>query len=102
MASTHQSDGRSDGRSDGTFDEAAKTARRTIDDYAAAGRDAGASAIHDVAEAAHGFADQMEERQPDLARYARRAADGVDQVSEAIRSRSVGELLREELHAGLC
>ncbi len=66
-----------------------------IDDKAAAGRDAGASAIHDIAASARDVADSLEERQPDLARYARRAADSAEELSEAIRTRSVGDLLRD-------
>lgn len=81
-------------RADGDARSAMHAAEEAVNTYAAAGRDAGASAVHDVAAAAHGFADQMEDRQPELAAYARRAADRVDGVAEAIRTRPVGDLVR--------
>lgn len=80
---------------DGGFDEAARTVRKAVDDTAAAGRSAGAAAIDDMAGTARSIADGMEDRQPDLARYARRAAETAEDVSEAIRTRSVGDLLAE-------
>lgn len=80
---------------DGGFDESARTIRKAVDDTAAAGRNAGAAAIDDMAGTARSIADGMEDRQPDLARYARRAAETAEDVSEAIRTRSFGDLLNE-------
>jgi hypothetical protein len=104
MSTTHTQnggDGQGTGTAAGVADRArtgaadlAAQAREGLGEYAAAQREAGASAIHDVAKAAHSVADQMEQTRPEIARYARQAASAVDDVSEAIRSRSVGDIIR--------
>ncbi len=79
---------------DGAIEGAAKDARRVIDDKAAEGREAGASAIHDVAASARAFADSLQDANPISPATPPGRRQGED-VSEAIRSRSVGDLLRD-------
>jgi hypothetical protein len=104
MSTTHttnRGDGQTPSDAAGLADRArtgaadlASQARDSLGGYAAAQREAGASAIHDVAKAAHSVADQMQGTRPEIARYAREAASVVDDLSDAVRNRSLGDIIR--------
>ncbi len=72
----------------------ADAARDSVRTHADRSREAGASAIHDVAEAARTAAGEIERSSPELARYAHDAASAVDRLSDTIRNRSFGDLMR--------
>ena len=54
---------------------------------------AGADYVHMVSGTAHSFANDLESKAPELARYMHRAADRADQFAEDFRHRSPNELI---------
>lgn len=72
----------------------AEGVKARIREEADRGRQTGADTIHNVADAARSAADSLDENNPAFARYAREAASMVDEVSDAIRDRSTGDLIR--------
>lgn len=74
----------------GLSDAAKDRAREAFEEQ----RDSGAERVHDVARAARSAADDLERSSPELARYTREAASAVDEFSDAIRNRSLGDLVR--------
>lgn len=72
----------------------AESVKARLRDEADRGRQTGAETIHNVADAARSAAESLDESNPAFARYARDAASMVDEVSDAIRDRSTGDLIR--------
>ena len=73
--------------------EAAQTARDKTEELAEQGKTAGADHMKGFARAARGAAENLEEQSPEIARYVRQAADGLDQAADSVRNRSVGEFV---------
>ncbi|MDW6020564.1 hypothetical protein SAZ10_02180 [Mesorhizobium sp. BAC0120] len=72
---------------------AAETARDKAGEFAERGKAAGAGRMEGFARAARRAADDLQEDSPQIAGYVRQAADGLQQASSSIRSRSVGEIM---------
>jgi hypothetical protein len=53
----------------------------------------GADAMRGFAKALHGAADDLDGQSPGVARYARKAAESVESLSDTVRSRSVNDLV---------
>ncbi len=71
-------------------DEARQGARQAVDSH----RETGAAAVDSVAKAVRTAADQLDKDSPEIARYTREAATMAENVSEAIRTRSIGDVIR--------
>lgn len=71
-------------------DDAKESAQRVLDEQ----RQTGASAVDGVARAVRTAADELDRTSPDLARYTREAASMAEGVSDAIRNRSLSDLIR--------
>lgn len=71
---------------DGARDEA----RRVVDER----RESGAETVDGLARAVRSAADELDRTSPDLARYTREAASMVEDVSDGIRHRSLGDIVR--------
>jgi uncharacterized phage infection (PIP) family protein YhgE len=72
---------------------AAQTARDKATEFAEKGKAAGAGRMEGFARAARRAADDLQEESPEIAGYVRQAADGLQQASSSVRSRSVGEIM---------
>lgn len=74
--------------------EFADKAKQKAMETAEEGKEMGASRLAGVAEAAHAAADALEERVPEFAGYAHRAARSIEDFSRDIRTRSVADMLQ--------
>lgn len=74
--------------------EFAEKAKQKAMETAEEGKEMGASRLDSVAEAAHAAADALEERVPEFAGYAHRAARSIEDFSRDIRTRSVADMLQ--------
>ena len=72
---------------------AAEIARDKASEFAETGKAAGAGRMEGFARAARRAADDLQEESPQIAGYVRQAADGLQQASSSVRSRSVGEIM---------
>jgi hypothetical protein len=73
--------------------EAARAARDKAEDLAEEGKAAGANRMQGFARAARKAAEDLEGESPEIARYVRQAADGLQNAASSVRSRSVGEIM---------
>jgi gas vesicle protein len=73
--------------------EAAQTARDRAEELADQGKSAGADQMKGFAQAARGAAENLEEQSPEIARYVRQAADGLEQAADTVRNKSVGDFI---------
>ncbi|MGL4446020.1 MAG: hypothetical protein ACRCU1_20525, partial [Alsobacter sp.] len=71
----------------------AEKAKQRAMDAVDEGRDMGASRLEGVAHAAHAAADALEEKVPEFAEYAHRAARSIEDFSRSVRSRSVPDMM---------
>ena len=56
-------------------------------------KDRGADAMRGFAKAVHGAANDLDEQSPTVARYIRKAAESVENLSDTVRSRNVNDLV---------
>ncbi len=71
----------------------AEKAKQRAMDAVDEGRDMGANRLEGVAHAAHAAADALEEKVPEFAAYAHRAARSIEDFSRSVRSRSVPDMM---------
>jgi hypothetical protein len=71
----------------------AETARDKAAELAEQGKDAGVNRMEGFARAARRAADDIEEESPEVARYVRQAAGGLEQAASSVKNRSVGEII---------
>jgi gas vesicle protein len=83
-----------------TFDEvsdqaskAANSAREKAEEIADRGKAAGVGQVEGLARAVQGAADELEEQSPEIAKYVRQAADGLQQAASTMRNKSIGEMV---------
>lgn len=76
-------------------EDIAATAKERAVAFTAEQKRSGAQHVDVVARAVRKAAEELEQSSPELARYARDAASSVGDVSNALRERSVGELVND-------
>ncbi len=72
----------------------AEKAKQRAMDAVEEGKDMGVSSLEGVARATHAAADVLEEKVPEIAGYAHRAARSIEDFSHGVRNRSVSDLVR--------
>ncbi|MHB2167221.1 hypothetical protein [Alsobacter sp. R-9] len=75
--------------------ELAERAKRRAIDAAEEGKSTGANRLEGVAHAAHAAADALEDRAPEFAPYAHRAAESIEEFSRSFRTRSITDMLQD-------